>query len=105
MLVKERTRITVEPEYYEVLVGSKATFQCHVQCDKTLTPSIEWHKNGKKIDFDSEPRLRLSKDNSLTIMNATELGSDNYTCVASTELDKAEAQATLIVQGTVLEKK
>ena len=39
-----------------------------------------------------------SSDQSLTITKTTELDSGTYTCLAESELDKAEASATLIVQ-------
>lgn len=104
MLFVEHTRITDEPEDYEVTAGATATFRCNAVSDTTLALSIDWLNNGEMIDFESEPRFVRSNDYSLTITKTTELDSGTYTCVASTELDKAEAQATLIVQGTVLNK-
>lgn len=101
VLVKENTRITLKPHEYEVLVGAAVTFSCNVQSSKTLTPSIEWLKNGEKINFTNETRFINSTGNSLIITNTMELDSGNYTCVVYTGLDKAEAQATLTVQGKV----
>ncbi|XP_054278770.1 neuroglian isoform X2 [Macrosteles quadrilineatus] len=98
LTVKEHTRITDEPEDYEVPAGSTATFRCNAVSDPSLHLSIDWLNNGELIDFDSEPRFVRSNDYSLTITKTTELDSGTYTCVASTELDKATAQATLTVQ-------
>lgn len=46
------------------------------------------------------PSVRFIKttDNSLTITKTTELDSKKYTCVASTRLDEATADATLLVE-------
>lgn len=104
MLFAEHTRITVEPEDYEVAAGATAKFRCSAVADTTLTLSIDWLKNREKIAFESEPRFVHSNDYSLIIMNTTDEDSGTYTCVASTILDKAEAQATLIVPGTELNK-
>lgn len=92
------------PRDYEVLSGDAVTFSCNAVSDMTLTPSVEWLSNGEKIDVRADHRLIHSIDNSLTIMKTTEMDSGNYTCVVSTRLDTAEAQATLTVQGIVFYK-
>uniref|UniRef100_A0A0A9ZCK9 Neuroglian n=1 Tax=Lygus hesperus TaxID=30085 RepID=A0A0A9ZCK9_LYGHE len=97
--VKEHTRITDEPEDYEVAEGSTATFRCNAVSDSSLNLTIDWQNNGHLIDFESEPRFVKTNDYSLTITKTTELDSGVYTCVASTVLDVAKAQATLIVQA------
>ena len=99
LVVKERTRITDEPEDYEVAAGSTSTFRCNAVADSTLDLSIDWEHNREKIDFDIEPRFIQSSDMSLTITKTNELDSGSYTCVARTELDERRAYATLIVQG------
>lgn len=97
----EHTKITDEPEDYEVPAGSTATFRCNAVSDSSLPLTIEWLNNGQQIDFEAEPRFVRSSDYSLTITKTTELDSGVYTCVAKTDLDEARAQATLTVQGTV----
>ncbi|KAG7157810.1 Neuroglian-like 2 [Homarus americanus] len=97
--VKERTRITDAPQDYEVAAGQTATFRCNAVTDSDLELSIEWLTDGKLIDFEQEPRFVQQSDFSLSITKTTELDSGVYTCVASTELDKITAEATLIVQG------
>ncbi|KAL1110491.1 hypothetical protein AAG570_008019, partial [Ranatra chinensis] len=96
--VKEHTRITDAPEDYEVAAGVDATFRCNAVSDSSLPLTINWLNNGELIDLDSEPRFVRSNDYSLTITKTTELDSGTYTCVASTPLDNATAQATLTVQ-------
>ncbi|XP_058802233.1 neuroglian isoform X2 [Phymastichus coffea] len=98
LAVKEHTKITDVPEDYEVAAGDTATFRCNAVTDSTLPLRIDWLSKGEPIDFESEPRFILSTDNSLMITKTTELDSGTYTCVASTDLDEARAQATLIVQ-------
>ncbi|XP_025162697.1 neuroglian isoform X2 [Harpegnathos saltator] len=98
LVVKEHTRITDEPEDYEVAAGSTATFRCNAVTDSSLTLTIDWYSNGQEIEFEMEPRFVRSTDYSLMITKTIELDSGVYTCVARTELDEARAQATLIVQ-------
>lgn len=78
-------------------------FRCNAVTDSDLELSIEWLTDGKLIDFDQEPRFVQQSDSSLSITKTTELDSGVYTCVASTELDKVTAAATLIVQGMFLQ--
>ncbi|XP_066590095.1 neuroglian isoform X2 [Prorops nasuta] len=98
LVVKERTRITDEPENYEVAAGATATFRCNAVTDSSLTLQIDWLSNGEPIDFEMEPRFVQTSDSSLSITKTTELDSGIYTCIAKTELDEAKAQATLTVQ-------
>ncbi|XP_049962681.1 neuroglian [Schistocerca serialis cubense] len=98
LTVKEHTRITTEPEDYEVAAGMSATFRCNAVADNSLQLTVDWMKKGQLIDFEAEPRFIQSSDTSLTITKAIELDSGTYTCVARTELDEATASATLTVQ-------
>ncbi|XP_044742143.1 neuroglian [Chrysoperla carnea] len=98
LTVKEHTKITDEPEDYEVSAGTPATFRCNAVSDSSLDLQINWLSNGLPIDFDAEPRFVRSSDYSLTITKTTELDSGTYTCVAKTELDEAVAHSTLTVQ-------
>ncbi|CAG0896608.1 unnamed protein product, partial [Cyprideis torosa] len=98
LVVKEQTRITRGPEDYEVAAGTTATFRCTANSDPSLPLTIDWLKNGQRIDFEQEPRFIQSADYSLTITKTTELDSGSYTCLAKTDLDEDTAPATLTVQ-------
>ncbi|EDW51334.1 GM21680 [Drosophila sechellia] len=98
LVVKEHTRITQEPQNYEVAAGQSATFRCNEAHDDTLEIEIDWWKDGQSIDFEAQPRFVKTNDNSLTIAKTMELDSGEYTCVARTRLDEATARANLIVQ-------
>ncbi|KAJ3639541.1 hypothetical protein Zmor_002896 [Zophobas morio] len=98
LFVKFHTYITDGPEDYEVAAHTSATFRCNAVSDDSLDLEIEWLKNDQPIDFEEEPRFVRSSDYSLTITQTNELDSGTYTCVARTALDKASANAQLIVQ-------
>lgn len=95
----EHTVITDKPEHYEVAAGSSATFRCNANADDSLKLEIIWLNDGQPIDFESQPRFRMTNDYSLYISDTTELDSGEYTCIARTAIDEARAQATLTVQG------
>lgn len=96
--VKMKTRITHPPENVEVAAGKLAVFRCNAEADSSLNLKIEWLFNNKQLDFDQLQRIQQAADNSLSIGSAIELDSGIYTCVARTDLDHVESQATLIVQ-------
>ncbi|XP_014218547.1 neuroglian isoform X2 [Copidosoma floridanum] len=98
LAVKEHTKITDVPEDYEVKAGDMATFRCNAVTDSTLKLKIDWLSKGEPIIFGAEPRFVKTSDHSLVITKTTELDSGTYTCVARTDLDETQAQATLIVQ-------
>ncbi|KAL0850772.1 hypothetical protein ABMA28_006704 [Loxostege sticticalis] len=98
LTVKKRTVITDKPENYEVAAGSAATFRCNANADDSLKLEIIWLIDGQPIDFESQPRYRMTNDYSLLISDTTELDSGEYTCIARTAIDETRAQATLIVQ-------
>lgn len=91
--------ITDKPEHYEVAAGSSATFRCNANADDSLKLQIIWLNDGQQIDFENQPRFRMTNDYSLLISDTTELDSGEYTCIAKTAIDEARAQATLTVQG------
>nr|XP_032528918.1 neuroglian isoform X2 [Danaus plexippus plexippus] len=98
LTVKKRTVITDKPEPYEVAAGSSATFRCNANADDSLKLDIIWLNDGQPIDFDNQPRFRITNDYSLLISDTSELDSGEYTCIAKTAIDEARAQATLTVQ-------
>ncbi|XP_028040488.1 neuroglian-like isoform X2 [Bombyx mandarina] len=98
LVVKKHTVITDKPEHYEVAAGSSATFRCNANADDSLPLQIIWLNDGQQIDFESQPRFRMTNDYSLLISDTSELDSGQYTCIARTPVDEARAQATLTVQ-------
>lgn len=82
--------------------GSTATFRCNAVSDSSLNLDIDWLNNGQPIDFEADTRFVKSSDYSLIITKTTELDSGVYTCLAHTDLDEAQAQATLTVQGVLI---
>ncbi|XP_025407502.1 neuroglian-like [Sipha flava] len=98
LTVKEHTKITAEPEDYEVVAGSMATFHCTATADRSLHLNIDWLAKDEPIHFDTEPRFVKTNDYSMTITKTNELDSGMYTCLARTELDQATASAMLVVQ-------
>ena len=98
LVVKDHTQITQGPQPYEVEAGDTATFRCNAVADIGLELEINWLKDGRRIDFEVQPRFIRTNDNSLTITKSTELDSGSYTCEATTVLDKDLASASLIVQ-------
>ena len=67
------------PQIYEVEAGDTATFRCNAVADTDLTLQINWLKDGRRIDFDSEQRF-IQTPPYMTITKTTELDSGNYTC-------------------------
>ena len=45
------------PQPYEVEAGDTATFRCNAVADTDLNLDINWLKDGRKIEFDTEPRF------------------------------------------------
>ena len=66
--------------------------------DTDLDLNFNCLKDGRRIDFDTEPRFIQTNDNSLTITKTTDLDSGSYTCQAITVLDEDRQMASLIVQ-------
>lgn len=94
----EHTEITAGPKDYEVIAGLTATFNCTATADPSLRLNIEWLANDEPVNFENESsRFVKIDDDSMAITKTTELDSGTYTCLASTVLDNATANATLIV--------
>ncbi|GAB6022659.1 hypothetical protein CHUAL_006750 [Chamberlinius hualienensis] len=96
--VRERTRLTTEPDNYEVVAGDSVTFKCGAVHDANLKMKIGWLFNHQLIDFYDDLRMYKRADNALTISKTTIFDSGVYTCLAKTKLDNVTASATLAVQ-------
>ncbi|XP_033375795.1 neurofascin isoform X21 [Parus major] len=95
--VKDPTRIVRGPEDQVVKRGTMPRLHCRVKHDPTLRLMVTWLKDDAPLHLGN--RMKKEEDG-LTIYGVTEKDQGDYTCVASTELDKDLAKAYL----TVLER-
>ncbi|XP_047451803.1 neuronal cell adhesion molecule-like isoform X12 [Mugil cephalus] len=92
--VKEPTRILKQPEYRRVQRGTSVVFECTVNHDPSLTPTMTWLKDDGELPDDE--RFTVGSD-SLTITDVTESDEGEYKCIMNTTLDHDSASATLTV--------
>ncbi|NWV11367.1 NFASC protein, partial [Ptilonorhynchus violaceus] len=92
--VKDPTRIVRGPEDQVVKRGSMPRLHCRVKHDPTLRLTVTWLKDDAPLYMGS--RIKKEEDG-LTIYGVAEKDQGDYTCVASTELDKDSAKAYLTV--------
>ncbi|NXC41374.1 NFASC protein, partial [Penelope pileata] len=92
--VKDPTRIVRGPEDQVVKRGSMPRLHCRVKHDPTLKLTVTWLKDDAPLYIGN--RMKKEEDG-LTIYGVAEKDQGDYTCVASTELDKDSAKAYLTV--------
>ncbi|XP_023797880.1 neurofascin isoform X22 [Cyanistes caeruleus] len=92
--VKDPTRIVRGPEDQVVKRGTMPRLHCRVKHDPTLRLMVTWLKDDAPLHLGN--RMKKEEDG-LTIYGVTEKDQGDYTCVASTELDKDLAKAYLTV--------
>ncbi|XP_064029739.1 neurofascin isoform X5 [Pogoniulus pusillus] len=92
--VKDPTRIVRGPEDQVVKRGSMPRLHCRVKHDPTLKLTVTWLKDEAPLYLGSRMK---KEDDGLTIFGVAEKDQGDYTCVASTELDKDSAKAFLTV--------
>ncbi|XP_057243097.1 neurofascin, partial [Malurus melanocephalus] len=92
--VKDPTRIVRGPEDQVVKRGTMPRLHCRVKHDPTLRLTVTWLKDDAPLYLGS--RMKKEEDG-LTIFGVAEKDQGDYTCVASTELDKDSAKAYLTV--------
>ncbi|XP_061869305.1 neurofascin isoform X4 [Colius striatus] len=95
--VKDPTRIVRGPEDQVVKRGSMPRLHCRIKHDPTLKLTVTWLKDDAPLYIGNRMK---KEDDGLTIFGVAEKDQGDYTCVASTELDKDSAKAYL----TVLER-
>ncbi|KFZ54253.1 Neurofascin, partial [Antrostomus carolinensis] len=95
--VKDPTRIVRGPEDQVVKRGSMPRLHCRIKHDPTLKLTVTWLKDDAPLYLGNRMK---KEDDGLTIYGVAEKDQGDYTCVASTELDKDSAKAYL----TVLER-
>ncbi|NWI74581.1 NFASC protein, partial [Dryoscopus gambensis] len=92
--VKDPTRIVRGPEDQVVKRGTIPRLHCRVKHDPTLRLTVTWLKDDAPLYLGN--RMKKEEDG-LTIFGVAEKDQGDYTCVASTELDKDSAKAYLTV--------
>ncbi|XP_065710858.1 neurofascin isoform X9 [Patagioenas fasciata] len=92
--VKDPTRIVRGPEDQVVKRGSMPRLHCRVKHDPTLKLTVTWLKDEAPLYIGNRMK---KEDDGLTIFGVAEKDQGDYTCVASTELDKDLAKAYLTV--------
>ncbi|XP_010006601.1 PREDICTED: neurofascin isoform X5 [Chaetura pelagica] len=92
--VKDPTRIVRGPEDQVVKRGSMPRLHCRVRHDPTLKLTVTWLKDEAPLYLGNRMK---KEDDGLTIFGVAEKDQGDYTCVASTELDKDSAKAYLTV--------
>ncbi|XP_031989071.1 neurofascin isoform X35 [Corvus moneduloides] len=92
--VKDPTRIVRGPEDLVVKRGTMPRLHCRVKHDPTLRLTVTWLKDDAPLSLGN--RMKKEEDG-LTIFGVAEKDQGDYTCVASTELDKDSAKAYLTV--------
>ncbi|XP_033925866.1 neurofascin isoform X3 [Melopsittacus undulatus] len=92
--VKDPTRIVRGPEDQVVKRGSMPRLHCRVKHDPTLKLTVTWLKDDAPLYMGNRMK---KEDDGLTIYGVAEKDQGDYTCVASTELDKDSAKAYLTV--------
>uniref|UniRef100_A0A8B9C3X4 Neural cell adhesion molecule L1 n=1 Tax=Anser brachyrhynchus TaxID=132585 RepID=A0A8B9C3X4_9AVES len=94
--VKDPTRIVRGPEDQVVKRGSMPRLHCRVKHDPTLKLTVTWLKDDAPLYIGNRFVMK-KEDDGLTIYGVAEKDQGDYTCVASTELDKDSAKAYLTV--------
>ncbi|XP_030417405.1 neurofascin isoform X14 [Gopherus evgoodei] len=95
--IKDPTRIVRGPEDLIVKRGSMVRLDCRIKHDSTLKLTVTWLKDDTPLYIGNRMK---KEDDGLIIYGVAEKDQGDYTCVASTELDKDSAKAFL----TVLER-
>ncbi|XP_074833375.1 neurofascin isoform X4 [Carettochelys insculpta] len=92
--IKDPTRIVSGPKDLIVKRGSMVRLDCHVKHDSTLKLTVSWLKDNTPLYIGNRMK---KEDDGLIIYGVAEKDQGDYTCVASTELDKDSAKAYLKV--------
>ncbi|XP_014107243.1 PREDICTED: neural cell adhesion molecule L1-like protein isoform X3 [Pseudopodoces humilis] len=98
--IRDATKLVVTPKSPRVLKSHSILLKCQAEYDSHLKHSfkLSWRKDGDELPVNSTEggRIILDRD-TLFISNVLLEDQGVYTCVASTALDAAEAEAQLIV--------
>nr|XP_042704956.1 neurofascin isoform X9 [Chrysemys picta bellii] len=96
--IKDPTRIVRGPEDLIVKRGSLVRLDCRIKHDSTLKLTVTWLKDDTPLYIGNRMK---KEDDGLIIYGVAEKDQGDYTCVATTELDKDSAKAFLTVLAVV----
>lgn len=100
LIVRSKTRVVQKPDDLNVTAGIDVRFNCSGTTDSKEIKNlkISWLKDNEPIHVLDYRKSQSMEDNSLTISRTRVWDSGTYTCVVSTGLDSATAEATLTVK-------
>ena len=83
----------------QVVIDSSITLTCSVS--GVPSPDIQWLINGRPVDLQAQPRLRVTADGQqLDILDAELTDAGRYTCIAKNDAGVADRDFDLQVLGT-----
>uniref|UniRef100_A0A8B9QI01 Roundabout guidance receptor 1 n=1 Tax=Apteryx owenii TaxID=8824 RepID=A0A8B9QI01_APTOW len=94
LTVLERPSFVKRPSNLAVTVDDSAEFKCEARGDPV--PTVRWRKDDGELP---KTRYEIRDDHTLKIRKVMAGDMGSYTCVAENMVGKAEASATLTVQG------
>lgn len=90
--------ILIAPESVDVLNSTTAMLTCVARGDPP--PTVTWEHNGEAVDPDSDSRISILDNGTLTITMVTMTDMGNYQCIAINSLGSTDSDiAMLMVQG------
>lgn len=104
LVLKVKTGLAEKPQIleplYDITINEGETAVLSTQISGEPQPTVEWHKNSKKI---TDVKTVVTKDgvHSLTIDKPTTRDSAKYTVIASNKLGTAQTTCFLAVEGTL----
>ncbi|NXD96012.1 NCHL1 protein, partial [Chaetorhynchus papuensis] len=98
--IRDATKLVVTPKSPRVLKSHSILLKCQAEYDSHLKHSfkLSWRKDGDELPVNSTEGGRIILDRDTLFIPSVLLEDQGvYTCVASTALDTAEAEAQLVV--------
>ncbi|NXU61271.1 NCHL1 protein, partial [Horornis vulcanius] len=98
--IRDATKLVVTPKSPRVLKSHSILLKCQAEYDSHLKHSfkLSWRKDGDELPVNSTEGGRIILDRDTLFIPSVLLEDQGvYTCMASTALDAAEAEAQLIV--------
>ncbi|XP_023790872.1 neural cell adhesion molecule L1-like protein isoform X3 [Cyanistes caeruleus] len=98
--IRDATKLVVTPKSPRVLKSHSILLKCQAEYDSHLKHSfkLSWRKDGDELPVNSTEGGRIILDRDTLFISSVLLEDQGvYTCVASTALDTAKAEAQLIV--------